>query len=101
MLDRTALEAAQVGPVCCDTAHALAGAFTTGRIPRQSFERVLESTLVEREGSTGADHFTEAERLVRLVPDQHPDEHATCYVVQVRGLAASAACGHLGLFTTT
>ncbi len=100
MLDRTALEAAQVGPVCCETAHALAGAFTTGRIPRQSFERVLESTLVEREGSTGADHFTEAERLGRLVPDQHRDEHATCYVVQGRGLVVISSCGHLGLINT-
>jgi metal-dependent hydrolase (beta-lactamase superfamily II) len=27
------------------------------------------------------DHFTEAERQGRLVPDEHPDEHATCYVV--------------------
>jgi 7,8-dihydropterin-6-yl-methyl-4-(beta-D-ribofuranosyl)aminobenzene 5'-phosphate synthase len=99
-LDRKTLEAAQVGPVFCDTAHALAGAFTTGRIPRQSFERVLESTFVEGASSTSADHFTEAERQGRLVPDQHPDEHATCYVVQGRGLVVISSCGHLGLINT-
>jgi len=60
-LDRQALEAAAVGTLCGDTPQALQGAFTTGYIPRQSFERVLENTLVESE--TGAnlstDHFIE------------------------------------------
>jgi len=46
------------------------------------------------------DHFTEAERQGRLVPDQHPDEHATCYVVQGRGLVVISSCGHVGLINT-
>jgi 7,8-dihydropterin-6-yl-methyl-4-(beta-D-ribofuranosyl)aminobenzene 5'-phosphate synthase len=102
LLDRKALEAVAVGTVCCDTPHALSGAFTTGHIPRQSFERVLENTLVENEpgGSPSLDHFTEAERQGRLVPDQHPDEHATCYVVQGRGLVVISSCGHVGLINT-
>jgi 7,8-dihydropterin-6-yl-methyl-4-(beta-D-ribofuranosyl)aminobenzene 5'-phosphate synthase len=54
LLDRKALEAADVSPVCCDTPHALQGAFTTGYIPRQSFERVLENTLVKRADPTQA-----------------------------------------------
>jgi len=101
-LDRKALEAAAVGTVCCDTPQALRDAFTTGQIPRQSFERVLENTLVESEGGPGPspDHFTDAERLGRLVPDQHPDEHATCYVVQGRGLVVISSCGHVGLINT-
>ena len=101
-LDRKALEAADIGTVCCDTPHALVGAFTTGHIPRQSFERVLENTLVESgdQASTGEGHFTEAERQGRLVPDQHPDEHATCYVVQGRGLVVISSCGHVGLINT-
>jgi 7,8-dihydropterin-6-yl-methyl-4-(beta-D-ribofuranosyl)aminobenzene 5'-phosphate synthase len=99
-LDRKALEAANLGTVCCETPLALNGAFTTGRIPRRSFERVLESTLVESEANTGADHFTEAERQGRLVPDAHPDEHATCYAVQGRGLVVISSCGHLGLINT-
>jgi 7,8-dihydropterin-6-yl-methyl-4-(beta-D-ribofuranosyl)aminobenzene 5'-phosphate synthase len=96
-LDRAALEAARVETVCCDAAHALEGPFTTGNIARQSFERVLPNTLVE---PTPVDHFTGEERRGRLVPDRHPDEHATCYVVQGRASwssppAAIAACSML------
>lgn len=36
----------------------------------------------------------------RLVPDRHPDEHATCYVVQGRGLVVISSCGHCGLINT-
>src|SRR5438093_8812343 len=96
-LDRAALAAAHVETVACDAAHALAGAFTTGRIARQSFERVLPNTLIE---PTAADHYTEEERRGRLVPDRHPDEHATCYVVQGRGLVVISSCGHCGLINT-
>src|SRR5215469_6921675 len=102
LLDRKALEAADVSPVCCDTPHALQGAFTTGYIPRQSFERVLENTLVKSgpDASAPPDHFSEAERQGRLVLDQHPDEHATCYVVAGRGLVVISSCGHVGLINT-
>jgi 7,8-dihydropterin-6-yl-methyl-4-(beta-D-ribofuranosyl)aminobenzene 5'-phosphate synthase len=102
LLDRKALEAAAVGTLCCDTPQALQGAFTTGYIPRQSFERVLENTLVENEADANlsTEHFTEAERQGRLVPDQHPDEHATCYVVRGRGLVIISSCGHVGLINT-
>jgi len=44
-LDAAALEAARVETVACEHAHALAGPFTSGRIDRQSFERVLPNTL--------------------------------------------------------
>jgi 7,8-dihydropterin-6-yl-methyl-4-(beta-D-ribofuranosyl)aminobenzene 5'-phosphate synthase len=100
--DRKALEAAAVGTLCGDTPQALQGAFTTGYIPRQSFERVLENTLVENEADANlsTDHFTEAERQGRLVPDQHPDEHATCYIVRGRGLVVISSCGHAGLINT-
>jgi 7,8-dihydropterin-6-yl-methyl-4-(beta-D-ribofuranosyl)aminobenzene 5'-phosphate synthase len=102
LLDRKALEAAAVGTLCCDTPHALQGAFTTGYIPRQSFERVLENTLVENEADANlsTEHFTEAERQGRLVPDQHPDEHATCYVVRGRALVIISSRGHVGLINT-
>ena len=102
MLDREALEVTGVTAVCCDVPHALSGAFTTGYIPRQSFERVLENTLVEGETKANSppDHFTEAERLSRLVPDQHPDEHATGYIVRGRGLVVISSCGHVGLINT-
>jgi 7,8-dihydropterin-6-yl-methyl-4-(beta-D-ribofuranosyl)aminobenzene 5'-phosphate synthase len=93
-LDRAALEAARVETVCCDTAHALHGPFTTGNIARQSFERVLPNTLIE---PTPSDHFSEDERRGRLVPDRHPDEHATCYIVQGRGLVVISSCSHCGV----
>jgi hypothetical protein len=48
---------------------------------------VLPNTFVE---PTPTDHFTEDERRGRLVPDRHPDEHATCYMVQGRGLVVKA-----------
>jgi 7,8-dihydropterin-6-yl-methyl-4-(beta-D-ribofuranosyl)aminobenzene 5'-phosphate synthase len=93
-LDRAALDAARVETVCCETSHALHGPFTTGSIARQSFERVLPNTLVE---PTPADHFSDDERRGRLVPDRHPDEHATCYVVQGRGLVVISSCSHCGV----
>ena len=96
-LDRAALVRARVTTVCCDAPQALTGPFTTGHIERQSFERVLPNTLVE---PAAYDHFTEAERRGRLVPDRHPDEHGTCYVVQGRGLVVISSCGHAGLINT-
>jgi 7,8-dihydropterin-6-yl-methyl-4-(beta-D-ribofuranosyl)aminobenzene 5'-phosphate synthase len=96
-LDRAALEAAKVETVACDHAQALAGPFTSGHIARQSFERVLPNTLIE---PTPADHYSDDERRGRLVPDRHPDEHATCYIVQGRGLVVISSCGHCGLINT-
>ena len=96
-LDRAALDSARVATVCCDAPHALSGPFTTGHIERQSFERVLPNTLVE---PGPYDHFSEQERRGRLVPDRHPDEHGTCYVVQGRGLVVISSCGHAGLINT-
>ena len=96
-LDAAALRAARIETVTCEDAHALQGPFTTGHIARQSFERVLPNTLIE---PTPLDHYSEAERRGRLVPDRHPDEHATCYVVQGRGLVVISSCGHCGLINT-
>lgn len=96
-LDGAALTAARVETVACDHAHALEGPFTSGYIARQSFERVLPNTLIE---PTPADHYTDAERRGKLVPDRHPDEHATCYIVQGKGLVVISSCGHCGLINT-
>ena len=93
-LDRTALTAQEIAPVCCETPHALHGAFTTGYIERQSFETVSGGTMV------ADDHYTAAERAGRLAQDQHPEEHATCYVVKGRGLVVISSCGHAGLINT-
>jgi 7,8-dihydropterin-6-yl-methyl-4-(beta-D-ribofuranosyl)aminobenzene 5'-phosphate synthase len=97
VLDEAALQAARVETVCCDHPHSLGGPFTTGPIARTSFEHVLPNTLIE---PTAADHFTDAERRGRLVPDKHPDEHATCFIVQGKGLVVISSCGHAGLINT-
>ncbi|HEX5998868.1 MAG TPA: hypothetical protein VFZ16_05660 [Hyphomicrobiaceae bacterium] len=74
---------------------ALQHAFTSGFIERNSFETVSGGSIVYE-----YDHFTEAERKGKLVKDLHPDEHATCYIVQGRGLVVISSCGHVGLINT-
>jgi 7,8-dihydropterin-6-yl-methyl-4-(beta-D-ribofuranosyl)aminobenzene 5'-phosphate synthase len=93
--DRMGLTAQNVSQVCCETPHALAGPFTTGFIERQSFENVTGGTMVE-----DYDHFSDEERRGKLVKDQHPGEHATCYIVQGRGLVVISSCGHAGIINT-
>jgi len=91
-LNRTALTAQRIAPVCCGAPLALEGGFTSGYIERRSFETITGGTWVESE-----DHFTAAERRGELVKDQHPEEHATCYIVQGRGLVVISSCGHAGI----
>ena len=94
-VDRQMLTAQLVTPVCCREPHDLSHAFTTGYIERNSFEQVSGGTMVYE-----YDHFTETERRGKLVKDSHPDEHATCYIVQGRGLVVISSCGHVGLINT-
>lgn len=94
-IDRVTLAAQKVSQVCCPKPCVLGDAFTTGFIERASFEKVSGGSMVEE-----YDHFTAAERRGRLVQDQHPDEHATCYIVQGRGLVVITSCGHVGLINT-
>jgi 7,8-dihydropterin-6-yl-methyl-4-(beta-D-ribofuranosyl)aminobenzene 5'-phosphate synthase len=93
-LDRSALKAQNVASVCCPAPHALEGAFTSGYIERTSFEEVTGGSFVED------DHYSEAERKGKLVRDQHPDEHATCFIVKGRGLVVISSCGHAGIINS-
>lgn len=90
-LDRTALTAQLIAPVCCGHPHVLDGPFTSGYIERNSFETITGGTMVPD------DHFTEDERSGKLVKDIHPEEHATCYIVKGRGLVVISSCGHTGI----
>lgn len=90
-VDRGALQAQNVASICCPAPRALEGAFTSGYIERTSFEEVTGGSWVED------DHYSEAERKGKLVRDQHPDEHATCYIVKGRGLVVISSCGHAGI----
>ncbi len=102
VLDRRELEALKVKIVKCDDPTVILGhAFTTGRIARHSFERVLPQTLVSyRKGadSVGCDMPAEdAKAKGEFVQDQHWNEHATCYNVKDRGLVVISSCGHAGI----
>jgi 7,8-dihydropterin-6-yl-methyl-4-(beta-D-ribofuranosyl)aminobenzene 5'-phosphate synthase len=90
--DKTALLAHRVFPMCCDTPHVLEGAFTTGYIERDSFEEVTGGSKAE-----SVEHYSESERRGELLPDSHPEEHATCYIVKGRGLVVISSCGHAGI----
>ncbi len=94
-VDRWMLTAQNVKPVCCPEPHDLDHAFTTGFIPRTTFETVSGGSMVYE-----YDHFTETERRGKLLKDTHPDEHATCYIVQGKGLVVISSCGHVGLINT-
>lgn len=97
-VDLLTLTAQKVRPVCCSDPHHLDHAFTTGFIPRNSFETVSGGSMVA-EGAP-YDHFTPAERRGKLVKDEHPDEHATCYLVRDKGLVVITSCGHVGIVNT-
>ena len=34
------------------------------------------------------------------IQDQHPEEHATCYIVKGRGLVVISSCGHAGIINS-
>ncbi len=102
VLDRRELEALKVKIVKCDEPTVLLGhAFTTGRIARRSFERVLPQTLVSyRKGADGVGCDMPAEDAKangQFVQDPHWNEHATCYNVKDRGLVVISSCGHAGI----
>ena len=98
-IDRIMLTAHNVLPTCCSEPHDIKHAFTTGYIERDSFETVSGGSMV-LEDDAPYNHFTEAELSGRLVKDLHPDEHATCYIIQGKGLVVITSCGHVGLINT-
>ena len=91
-LSRDMLHAHAVAPICCETPHLLDGSFTSGYIERNSFEQSTSPTLIK-----SPDHFTDEERRGKLITDNHPEEHALCYIVQGRGLVVISSCGHIGI----
>lgn len=99
-VDRMMLTAHQVVPTCCNEPHDIKHAFTTGYIERNSFETVSGGSMVV-EDALPYNHFTETELTGKLVKDLHPDEHATCYIIQGKGLVVITSCGHVGLINTT
>lgn len=109
-LDRRKLRALDVEPVLSEMPIVIEGhAFTTGVVPRASFEHVLPNTWVEygaRDGlgcdasAYGDHHFTADELAGKPSPDQHWHEHATCFRLGDRGLVVVSSCGHAGIVNT-
>ncbi len=94
-LDRECVLLHEVMPVCCNEPHILDDAFTSGYLDRRSFERITSHTFVQ-----SSDHFTEKERRGELVTDNHPEEHAICYLIRDRGLIVISSCGHAGIINS-
>src|SRR6266705_3467729 len=104
VLDRRDLEALKVKIVYCEQPTIVMGhAFTTGSIARRSFERVLPNTQVEyvKRNCVGCDMpAANAKAGGKLVPDEHLNEHGTCFNVKDRGLVVITSCGHAGVVNT-
>lgn len=105
VLDRRELEALKVRVVLCPRPTVIADqAFTTGVIERKSFERVLPNTLVDYsiKDGLGCNIPAAAEKAQgKAVPDEHLNEHATCFHLKDRGLIVISSCGHAGIVNST
>jgi 7,8-dihydropterin-6-yl-methyl-4-(beta-D-ribofuranosyl)aminobenzene 5'-phosphate synthase len=104
VLDRRELDALKVKIVYCEKPTVVMGhAFTTGTINRRSFEKVLPNTLVEysKRDGIGCDIPAAYEKAQgKFVPDEHLNEHGTCFNVKDRGLVVLSSCGHAGIVNT-
>jgi 7,8-dihydropterin-6-yl-methyl-4-(beta-D-ribofuranosyl)aminobenzene 5'-phosphate synthase len=101
-LDRNALAARKVTVVMCKTPTIIGGhAFTTGQVKRVTDEKILPQTFEQfgiKDGlGCDASHYTSAELLGKIVPDEHYHEHATLFNVRDRGLVVISSCGHRGI----
>jgi 7,8-dihydropterin-6-yl-methyl-4-(beta-D-ribofuranosyl)aminobenzene 5'-phosphate synthase len=105
ILDRRELAAQRVKVVLAETPLVIGShAFSTGSIKRSSFEQVLPNTMVEykMENGLGCDaaKFGAAAKQGMTVPDEHDQEHATCFNVKGKGLVVITSCGHTGIINT-
>jgi 7,8-dihydropterin-6-yl-methyl-4-(beta-D-ribofuranosyl)aminobenzene 5'-phosphate synthase len=101
-LDRGEIAAHRVTTVLCETPTVIQDhAFTTGKIKRNSIEKVLPNTLVDYAMADGLacayGHYTPAELRGKIVPDEHVHEHATCFNIRGKGLVVISSCGHTGI----
>ena len=101
-LDRRGLAAKKITTVLAESPVVIAGhAFTTGKIKRNSIERVLPNSSVEfgmKDGlGCNTAQYLPAEMDGKIVADEHIHEHATCFNVKGRGLVVISSCGHVGI----
>ncbi|MGH7409679.1 MAG: MBL fold metallo-hydrolase, partial [Candidatus Methylomirabilis sp.] len=105
VLDRRDLAGANVKVVMAEAPAVIAGqAFTTGAIPRTTFEKAFPTPKVEigmRDGAgCDASHFSKEEQEGKIVADRFRYEHAICFNVKDRGLVVICSCGHAGIVNT-
>jgi len=101
-LDRRDIAKQNVKVVLCEAPVVIGGqAFTTGKIKRNSLEKVLPNSLVgfqQKDGAgCNASHYLPAEMEGKIVPDEHIHEHATCFNLKDKGLIVISSCGHVGI----
>lgn len=104
-LDRKALAEAKVKVVFAEAPAVVAGhAFTTGKIPVTSFEKVLHPSRMTVGVQDGIgcfpDKLPEDERTAHVIPDDFQHELATCFNVKGRGLVVLTSCSHRGVVNT-
>lgn len=101
-LDRQAIQDAGLTVTFAERPSILADhGFTTGSIPRASFEKVLAPTRMSVGVANGLGcapaGLPEAKRNVTLAPDDFEHEQATVFHVKGRGLVVMTSCGHRGI----
>jgi 7,8-dihydropterin-6-yl-methyl-4-(beta-D-ribofuranosyl)aminobenzene 5'-phosphate synthase len=101
-LDRKAIDDAGLKILFAERPTVVADhAFTTGFIPRTTFERVLSPTRMKPGVQDGVgcfpDRLAEDKRNVAIVPDDFQHEQATCFNVRGKGLVVMTSCGHRGV----
>ena len=104
-LDRRELERLKVRLVTCEKPTVVGHAFTTGWIPRQTFEEALgPMPMVQyfQTDGTGCNiPDANAQAGGKPVDDKHIHEHATCFNVKDRGLVVISSCGHAGIINSS
>jgi 7,8-dihydropterin-6-yl-methyl-4-(beta-D-ribofuranosyl)aminobenzene 5'-phosphate synthase len=102
ILDRRELDARKITTILAENPQVVADhAFTTGRIARQGIEKVLPNTMVKFGKQDGLGCTVAPELSGEVVPDEHLNEHATCFHVKDKGLVVISSCGHVGIVNTT
>ena len=105
VLDRRELAKHNVRVVTCEKPTVVGHAFTTGWIPRKTFEYavgplpMVQYFPVDGVGCDIPDANAKAKG--KAVEDQHIHEHATCFNVKDRGLVVISSCGHAGIINST
>jgi 7,8-dihydropterin-6-yl-methyl-4-(beta-D-ribofuranosyl)aminobenzene 5'-phosphate synthase len=101
-LDRKVIEGAGLKILFAERPTVIGGhAFTTGMIPRETFERVLSPTRMTvgvRDGvGCFPDQLPAEKRTMTVVPDDFQHEQATAFNVKGKGLVVMTSCGHRGV----